>query len=56
VSCIRWQQGVELQFIAGAGKGFTAAWRVSLKGKPLQMISTHDVGWFGAQAFIKPTS
>ena len=37
-----------------AGKGFTAAWRVSLKGKPLQIVSTDDVGWFGAQAFIDP--
>lgn len=36
------------------GKGFTAAWRISLHGKPLQLVSTQDVGWFAAQAFINP--
>ncbi len=37
------------------GKGFTASWRVSTQ-EPLQVISTQDVGWFAAQAFINPTS
>ena len=44
------------RFCCCAGKGFTAAWRVSLHGKPLQLISTQDVGWFGAQALINSTS
>ena len=39
-----------------AGKGFTALWRVSLKGKPLQVISTADIGYFAAQAFANPSS
>lgn len=34
----------------------SACWRVSLKGKPLQLVSTKDVGWFAAQAFINPTA
>lgn len=38
-----------------AGKGFTASWKISLKGKPLQLVATKDVGWFAAQAFINPT-
>lgn len=39
-----------------AGKGFTAAWRVALHGKSLQLISTTDIGWFGAQAIINSSS
>ena len=38
------------------GKAFSALWRVSLKGKPLQVISVADIGYFGAQAFINPSS
>ena len=34
----------------------SACWRVSLKGKPLQLVSTKDVGWFAAQAFINPSA
>ena len=41
---------------ASAGKGFATAWKLSLKGKPLQLVSIDDVGWFAAQALINPTA
>ena len=44
-----------IAFLA-AGKGFTACWKLCLNGKPLLLISSEDVGWFGAQAFMHPTS
>lgn len=31
-----------------------AAWRTQLRGKPFQLVSTRDVGWFAAQAFLRP--
>ncbi|RYO79654.1 hypothetical protein DL762_008058 [Monosporascus cannonballus] len=30
------------------------AWRVAVKEKPLQLISIRDIGWFAAQAFMRP--
>jgi uncharacterized protein YbjT (DUF2867 family) len=36
------------------GKVFATAWKMSLKGKPLQLVSAADVGFFGADAFMKP--
>jgi uncharacterized protein YbjT (DUF2867 family) len=36
------------------GRMFATAWRMSLKGKPLQLISTADIGFFGAAAFMEP--
>lgn len=36
------------------GKMFATAWRAALKGKPLQLISTVDIGFFGADAFVDP--
>jgi uncharacterized protein YbjT (DUF2867 family) len=38
------------------GKIFATAWNLSLKGKPLQLISTADVGFFGADAFMEPNA
>lgn len=35
-------------------KLFATAWKVALKDKKLQLIATEDVGWFAAQAFLKP--
>ncbi|KAL3467656.1 hypothetical protein BJX64DRAFT_248263 [Aspergillus heterothallicus] len=35
------------------GKVFNTAWKVSLKGKPLQVVAVSDIGFFAAQAFIK---
>lgn len=57
MSCFHSQQQLSItNSSCAAGKGFTASWRISTKEKPLQLISTHDVGWFGAQAFINPAS
>ncbi|KAJ5295255.1 hypothetical protein N7508_010076 [Penicillium antarcticum] len=36
------------------GKVFTTAWQMTLKGKPLQLIATSDIGFFGAAAFMNP--
>jgi uncharacterized protein YbjT (DUF2867 family) len=36
------------------GRVFTTAWRMSLKGKPLQLVSTADIGFFGADALMDP--
>ncbi|KAJ5329021.1 hypothetical protein N7452_009411 [Penicillium brevicompactum] len=36
------------------GKVFTTAWKMSLKGKPLQVIATGDIGFFAAAAFMNP--
>lgn len=36
------------------GKVFTTAWQMSLKGKPLQLIATSDIGFFAAEAFTRP--
>ena len=35
-------------------KVFMAAWRDTLKDKKLQLVSTHDIGFFGAKAFLEP--
>ena len=39
-----------------AGKGFSTAWKVTLGAKPLQLVATHDIGYFAAQAFLNPNS
>lgn len=31
------------------------SWKMVVKDKPLQLISSTDIGWFGAQAFLNPT-
>ncbi|OCK82065.1 NmrA-like family protein [Lepidopterella palustris CBS 459.81] len=36
------------------GKIFATTWKASLGDKPLQCIATSDIGWFSAQAFMKP--
>ncbi|KAJ6190088.1 Peptidase C12 ubiquitin carboxyl-terminal hydrolase 1 [Penicillium mononematosum] len=36
------------------GKVFTTAWQMTLKGKPLQLIATSDIGFFAAAAFMDP--
>ncbi|KGO67510.1 Peptidase C12, ubiquitin carboxyl-terminal hydrolase 1 [Penicillium italicum] len=36
------------------GKAFATAWQMSLKGKPLQLIATSDIGFFAAAAFMNP--
>ncbi|KAJ5111250.1 hypothetical protein N7532_001785 [Penicillium argentinense] len=36
------------------GKVFTTSWKVALREKPLQVISTRDIGFFGAKAFLNP--
>ncbi|KAL2796714.1 hypothetical protein BJX66DRAFT_299114 [Aspergillus keveii] len=36
------------------GKVFATAWKVVLKGKPLQVVAVSDIGFFAAQAFINP--
>ncbi|PYH84662.1 NAD(P)-binding protein [Aspergillus uvarum CBS 121591] len=36
------------------GRVFATAWQMSLKGKPLQLIATSDIGFFAAQAFLHP--
>ncbi|KAI9372716.1 hypothetical protein BJX61DRAFT_506011 [Aspergillus egyptiacus] len=35
------------------GKLFATSWKVAVKGKPLQVIAVDDIGYFGAQAFVK---
>ncbi|KAF7596883.1 hypothetical protein BBP40_011928 [Aspergillus hancockii] len=42
-------------FVPGfAGKLTNTCWKVALKDKPLQLIAVSDIGFFGAQAFLKP--
>ncbi|KAJ5569521.1 uncharacterized protein N7459_008951 [Penicillium hispanicum] len=36
------------------GKVFATSFMMSLKGKPLQMVATDDIGFFGAEAFLNP--
>ncbi|KAJ5951468.1 NmrA-like family protein [Penicillium vulpinum] len=36
------------------GKVFATAWKMSLKGKPLQLVATSDIGFFAAAAFMNP--
>ncbi|PGH18436.1 hypothetical protein AJ79_00505 [Helicocarpus griseus UAMH5409] len=36
------------------GKVFATSWDVALKGKPLQLVATSDIGYFGADAFLNP--
>ncbi|KAI9934371.1 hypothetical protein ASPWEDRAFT_151912 [Aspergillus wentii DTO 134E9] len=36
------------------GKVFTTAWQMTLKGKPLQLVATSDIGFFAADAFLHP--
>ncbi|KAJ5923745.1 hypothetical protein N7454_008990 [Penicillium verhagenii] len=36
------------------GKVFATSWRDVVKEKPLQVISVADIGFFAAQAFLKP--
>ena len=36
------------------GKVFATCFEIALKGKSLQLIAVKDIGFFGAQAFIKP--
>ncbi|KAL5360727.1 nucleoside-diphosphate-sugar epimerase family protein [Aspergillus floccosus] len=36
------------------GKVFATCFKIALKGKPLQMVATDDIGFFGAEAFMHP--
>jgi len=36
------------------GKLFATAWKMRLKGKPLQLVATSDIGFFAAAAFMNP--
>ena len=36
------------------GKVFATCFRMALKGKPLQLVATSDIGHFGADAFLNP--
>lgn len=36
------------------GKTFSTLWKTAVKEKPLQLIFVDDIGYFAAQAFIKP--
>ncbi|KAL0936760.1 nucleoside-diphosphate-sugar epimerase family protein [Colletotrichum truncatum] len=39
----------------GMGTKVTAtSWRVAVQDKPLQLVAVRDVGWFAAQAFLRP--
>ena len=41
-------------FLPGfTGKIMTTAWTMALQGKPLQLVSVRDIGWFAAQAFLR---
>ncbi|KAF1960696.1 NAD(P)-binding protein [Byssothecium circinans] len=37
-----------------AGKAMAGSWSAVLKDKPLQLVATKDIGWFGAEAFKRP--
>ncbi|KAI0014393.1 NAD(P)-binding protein [Xylariaceae sp. FL0662B] len=42
-------------FTPGFGtKLFATLWRVGLPDKPLQLVAVKDIGWFAAQAFLRP--
>ncbi|KAL4875355.1 hypothetical protein BJY04DRAFT_232712 [Aspergillus karnatakaensis] len=42
-------------FVQGfAGKIFNTVWKIALEKKPLQVVAVSDIGFFGAQAFLKP--
>ncbi|RYP48714.1 hypothetical protein DL768_005434 [Monosporascus sp. mg162] len=42
-------------FTPGFGtKIMATAWKVAVKEKPLQLVSIRDIGWFAAQAFMRP--
>ncbi|GLA99141.1 hypothetical protein AtubIFM61612_010763 [Aspergillus tubingensis] len=36
------------------GKVFTTCFKMALAGKPLQLVATSDIGYFGAEAFLNP--
>ncbi|KAL2832243.1 hypothetical protein BJY01DRAFT_226122 [Aspergillus pseudoustus] len=36
------------------GKVFATCFKMALAGKPLQLVATSDIGFFGAEAFMKP--
>jgi hypothetical protein len=36
------------------GKSFATMWAQAVKEKPLQLIAATDIGYFGAQALLKP--
>ena len=36
------------------GKVFATCFKMALKGKPLQLVATSDIGFFGADAFLNP--
>lgn len=36
------------------GKVFATCFKMSLKGKPLQLVATNDIGYFGADALLNP--
>ncbi|PYI31358.1 nucleoside-diphosphate-sugar epimerase family protein [Aspergillus indologenus CBS 114.80] len=36
------------------GKVFATCFKMALKGKPLQMVATSDIGYFGAEGFLHP--
>ncbi|RDW78934.1 Nucleoside-diphosphate-sugar epimerase family protein [Aspergillus mulundensis] len=36
------------------GKVFATCFKMALQGKPLQLVATSDIGFFGADAFMKP--
>ncbi|OJJ97434.1 hypothetical protein ASPACDRAFT_1872702 [Aspergillus aculeatus ATCC 16872] len=36
------------------GKVFATSFKMALKGKPLQMVATSDIGYFGAEGFLHP--
>lgn len=36
------------------GKMFATCFKMALKAKPLQLVATSDIGYFGAEAFLNP--
>ncbi|KAF2194409.1 NmrA-like family protein [Zopfia rhizophila CBS 207.26] len=36
------------------GRAFVTSWKMAVKNKPLQVIAVRDIGFFGAQAFLRP--
>jgi len=36
------------------GRAFVTSWRLAVKDKPLQLVAVSDIGYFGAQAFLRP--
>ncbi|KAK3320318.1 NmrA-like family protein [Cercophora scortea] len=36
------------------GRVFATSWKMAVKDKPLQLVAVSDIGFFGAQAFLKP--